>query len=532
VTATNTAGHREPAATLQRAAHWTCAAAIALYLVTVGFNSLARTRLLTPDSMNYIDVARNILAGRGLVQSTVGFNQPHFSVEAPSSAPLSAQPPLYPLLIAALGLFGIDPLNAAPLISIVAYSLVILLGYTLARELFDEDVALLSGFCLVFYFPMRITGRNAWSDALNAAIMLVALWLLVRRPRTILTCATAGVAAGLSFATRYAMAPLFCVGALFLFLQPGRKERLRSLIPFSLAFAAVTSLVLVRNLRVLRALSPPANPSQDNLATNAATALRALFGAWMFEDSANYQMLLAGLAVLGLGLILLRQHRLRPVCHYVCLVGQRYLLILWAAAYIGSLIYQRTRTHFDEIDARLVLPAGVALIIPTAAVLLQVFPPLRPAIVYIGTALILVLTSVEVHVAVATPQWTPERAIADSERLSWIARSTTPRDLIIGIDTVDVPFYFRYPVAISFSPFPYTDYAHYDTIIDYCRRHRADHDRMYFIWQGYGEAGEASLKRAYGPFVTNLVMNRMEDYPGIVFRKQLNDGYVFEIRPP
>jgi hypothetical protein len=55
---------------------------------------------------------------------------------------------------------------------------------------------------------------------------------------------------------------------------------------------------------------------------------------------------------------------------------------------------------------------------------------------------------------------------------------------------------------------------------------------MYFIWQGYGEAGEASLKRAYGPFVTDLVMNRMEDYPGIVFRKQLNDGYVFEIRPP
>jgi len=369
---------------------------------------------------------------------------------------------------------------------------------------------------------------------MNAAITLAALWLLVRNPRTSVACAVAGVAVGLGFATRYAMAPLLGVGALFLFRQAGWRMRLRSLVPFTLGFAAVGSLVLVRNVRVLHALIPSANPSQDGLATNAVAALTALFGGWVLQEPAGYQiqMVLAGMVFLGSGFILFRQHRLRAVCRDVCLAGQRYLLILWAAAYVGCLIGQRTRTHFDELDARLILPAGVALMIPAAAFVLQVWPRLRPAAVYIGVALIAVLTLVEVNVAVATPPWSPESEIADSERLSWIARNTTPRDLIIGIDTVDVPFYFRYSVAVSFSPFPYTSHARYDTIMAYCRKHRAEHDRMYFIWHGYGEIGEASLRRAYGPFVADLAMRRLEDYPGIVFRRQLKDGSVLELRPP
>jgi hypothetical protein len=168
--------------------------------------------------------------------------------------------------------------------------------------------------------------------------------------------------------------------------------RLRSLIPFTLAFAAVGSLVLVRNVRVFHAWIPSANPSQDGLATNAVAALTALFGGWVLEETAGYQIqvLLAGMVLLGLGFVLVRQHRLGAVCHDVWLAGPRYLPILWAVAYVGCLNCQRTRVHFDEIDARLILPAGAALMIPAAAFWGGAFPPAA----VIGVALIVVLTVV------------------------------------------------------------------------------------------------------------------------------------------
>ncbi|MYD70504.1 MAG: hypothetical protein F4W89_07150 [Acidobacteria bacterium] len=43
-----------------------------------GWRSITFDHRLTGDSMNYIDVARNLSAGEGLVQSAAGFNQPTF----------------------------------------------------------------------------------------------------------------------------------------------------------------------------------------------------------------------------------------------------------------------------------------------------------------------------------------------------------------------------------------------------------------------------------------------------------------------
>lgn len=48
--------------------------------------------------MNYVDVARNISAGRGIAQSTLGFNQPYLFDEAsPIPSPMTSQSPLYPI---------------------------------------------------------------------------------------------------------------------------------------------------------------------------------------------------------------------------------------------------------------------------------------------------------------------------------------------------------------------------------------------------------------------------------------------------
>ena len=63
---------------------WTIAALLGLLFVghvgVFGWRSVTFDRRVTGDSMNYIDVARNLSAGEGLVQSAAGYNQPTFWV--------------------------------------------------------------------------------------------------------------------------------------------------------------------------------------------------------------------------------------------------------------------------------------------------------------------------------------------------------------------------------------------------------------------------------------------------------------------
>ena len=60
----------------------------AAHLIVFGWFSMTIERRVSPDSMNYISVARNAIGGDGFVQSAPGFNQPtfwadHFSPDAP-----------------------------------------------------------------------------------------------------------------------------------------------------------------------------------------------------------------------------------------------------------------------------------------------------------------------------------------------------------------------------------------------------------------------------------------------------------------
>ena len=118
---------------------------VTAYIVLFVFNSLTRTRYFSNDSMNYVDVARNISAGRGIVQSTLGFNQPYlFEETSRIPNPMTSQSPLYPILIALLSLFGIPHADSALLISGLALGGVIFMAYLLGRDLYDEPGFMLS----------------------------------------------------------------------------------------------------------------------------------------------------------------------------------------------------------------------------------------------------------------------------------------------------------------------------------------------------------------------------------------------------
>ena len=70
----------------------------AAHVAVFGWRSITFDRRITGDSMNYIEVARNLSAGEGLVQSAAGFNQPtfwarDFSPDFPGPRPGPTTPP-------------------------------------------------------------------------------------------------------------------------------------------------------------------------------------------------------------------------------------------------------------------------------------------------------------------------------------------------------------------------------------------------------------------------------------------------------
>jgi len=190
---------------------WILVLAIAAYLGLFGFNSLTRLRQFSPDSMNYVDVARSIVNGRGITQSTLGYNQYHFVVEGEIPTPFVTQPPVYPLLIALTSRFAIPYPDAALLVSTIFYGLVLLATFLMMRAWYDEQAALLTVACLLFYYPLLRVSSFAWSEPVGIAFCFAAFWLLahtrqasVRQGQLVFL---AGLVMGLAFSTRYAFLP-------------------------------------------------------------------------------------------------------------------------------------------------------------------------------------------------------------------------------------------------------------------------------------------------------------------------------------
>ena len=115
--------------------------------------SMTFDRSLTGDSLNYIDVARNLSAGEGLVQSAAGFNQPtfwaqDFSPHFPDKT-RAGHNPGYSVLIAAVAeATGLEHADAAFVIGPVAYAALIF-TFLFASRLLGTAAGLLAAAFLV-----------------------------------------------------------------------------------------------------------------------------------------------------------------------------------------------------------------------------------------------------------------------------------------------------------------------------------------------------------------------------------------------
>lgn len=116
------------------------------------------------------------------------------SVRDDSSAPL-AFPPLYPMMMRALGLFGMPALAAGLLLSALAGVAAVIGVYAVARDLLSQRAAWITA-ALWAAGPMTIVLTMAYSEALFVALAAWALWFAQRT--WWLTAGLLGILAGLT----------------------------------------------------------------------------------------------------------------------------------------------------------------------------------------------------------------------------------------------------------------------------------------------------------------------------------------------
>lgn len=494
----------------------------------------------SPDSVVYIDTARNLLAGHGLSSSIAPLDSA-LKTDLALPFPMTTWAPLYPLLIALLHGMGLSITAAALVSPIACFGLVLVAAYLLIRALFNEGTAFLAVALLLLFAPLHTVATHAWSETVAIAAVLLSLYAVVRADQSKAAApwvVCVGVAAGVALAARYAMAPLVVVVAIGLIQRKDLKRTAKHGIVFAIAFLFVAGPILVRNLwwsgRPLG--MHPAGSGTDF----------AGIGAHLWQvtrDSARPRSLLGGLVlrlVIAVALIRcvlhLRARRLVPNGCMALVAQRRYLLLLWVALYLGMLVQGQLRFAIDPIDERLFAPAGVVLALWCVGSLtslggLRAWFPAMAALLLLGATCIAEVAEANaiLHSRLTTV-YDFEAKISRSEGLTWLAERVSDRDLVITENGYRLPLYMGPVNVLYFEPqsgaaIP-LDYADFRKYID---RHRADYARVYVdLRKGSG----ATPLKGWGPFLDDLAAGHVTAYPGVTLEADLDDAIIYRIAPP
>ena len=518
-------------------------AGVALYVCLFGFNSLARMRNFSPDSIGYVDAARNMVAGHGFSTSIHTVEELEALADARRPAPLTIWPPLYPLLVAALSMVGLSAPDAALVVTVLSGGLILLATYLLARTLFDELVACASVAVLLVCGHFVRVVSFAWSEPTAIACALFSLFFMVR-PREkggerIWAPLLAGLFAGLAFATRYGMLPLAVVGVVAQLERKDAKRTAASLALFLGGFLVLAGPVVGRNLALSgHLLGPPRPPSDRGLLRNLFDLYASMASYWLPRPVLHglLQVLLFWVAAIYLGVRLCRKrfrHAFRAAFREVTCDGRRGLLALWFAGYLIFIIWCRTRVYLDPLgpDPRLVSPATIPLAILVVALAVAASEKwrgerlVRLAFVLLGLGLMGHAAAAVLGKSVADC----ETRIGGSERLTWIAENTTGNNLIIGQRVAAVPFCYPGRHVINFYRIPFPEkHLRYDAVMDYVRNYRDQYDQAFLIiWK---PPKNVDWDKGLGPFITDIVQGRLDPYPSITALHEVGDGYIFELR--
>ena len=486
------------------------AALAVLFLAHVavhGWRVMAAERNFDADSFNYATIARNLSEGRGFAQSAPGFNQPSFWGEkfSPDFSPQTRakHSALYPPLIFAVAeTSGISHGNAALFVNVAAYFAALALVFLLGFRLQGVGAGLLMSVAFAAWPKSDWLFSYIWTEPGAMTLAFGIFALLAKNPGGRAFCA-AGILTGLAYMQRSAMLPLVGVGIAAALLSP--KNSPRALLLF-LAGASVGGLRHLIGTGISYGTYPTPLPFQYALFKHYVLVYFSEMGAML--------LILAALAALVFWREMSAQISRRVGWTGMLLKWDRgeVLMAAWIAGYSAFLVIACTLISVLNLYERyLYLMQSVGIVLG-ASLAWRLLAGWRWRIILAGGVFALVMVGEIARdwgVLAEGRNVSDQARIAASERLTWLDENLGGNDYVIGVDTMDLPYYFpdRVSSTPSISPYPFSPFVDAGKIAAIVRRRCGQHDNHYLLVRR-GPHPNAD-PNAFGPFIGGI----MAGYP-------------------
>ena len=327
---------------------WLIVAAAALGAALVMARALPHGVGLSHDSLFYIEVARNVLAGEGIVNYDGGIH--------------TTWPPGYPLLLAAAGLGIIDPHSIAGPLNAALFGLMIFaVGRYMRRRLEMGFLALWACVAIALALPLAELARFALPDMAFILFTTLALMQTDRalRDDSRAALAWAAIFCALAWQMRYIGAAVPALIGLALLLAGGMPlaRRLRRAALFGAIAGAPMALWLLRNYLVEgRWLSKSYDGVGFSLTATLRDGAQSLAG-WGQPLPGWFAVIVFAALMLTLGIVIARGNRscVRRACLIFGGFGLAYAALLVAAIMQG--------TTWDGVRPRYVAAIYIPLVV-------------------------------------------------------------------------------------------------------------------------------------------------------------------------
>nr|WP_319538928.1 glycosyltransferase family 39 protein [uncultured Methanospirillum sp.] len=197
------------------------------------------------DASDYINVAENIVHGKGVVSGWESDTIHKFW-------PLTVWPPLYPILIAVLVLVGFSSVNAAMWVQILSLTGIVVVSFHLGKETDSPLVGYLSALVILLMSTLWEMARMALTEVPYIFFSIIGLYFLIRylKSGTYWFLLFAALLCGTGAVTRYMGVTLIFTGLFILVIQPWKKpvSQLKQIGLFGIISSLPLCLVFIRNI--------------------------------------------------------------------------------------------------------------------------------------------------------------------------------------------------------------------------------------------------------------------------------------------
>ena len=340
---------------------------------------------LNADGVLYLSTAESLIAGDGL--------------RTYSDGPFLLWPPLYPLLLASIGVFGADVAEAGRLLNATALgAIAFLAALWLGTELRHRALAFGAAASIVVSLPLCHVSSYLITEPLFCLFILLALMYLhsfLKRDSGKAALLLSIVFAGCAAATRYIGGIVIIVGVLMLLFRRSQPHstKVRQATVYGALASIPVALAMVRNWAVAgRPLGARAGDASGYSPLDSLVQLVDAVYVGLLPAAAPVwvgTLVLAGIGLTAVGAVVVWLSAKRPVAanQHPRGVAAAYPCAVFAAAYLGVLVLLSGATTGEIVSPRYIAPAFAPLVV-VAVFLLDRFMALeaRPGFVVIKRA--------------------------------------------------------------------------------------------------------------------------------------------------